>query len=140
MKDIISLDKESFYTKVREKYKKQYGDMYVSNAFEKIKEDDFHTGMKAFTSMILEKYLMYLLQFPKAEIPKENRKKKLNSLVEELKQMNGYDQVITNDVRKFFISELTKRTFEIPPRKLLDMYNRIFLTMNIEELQKNNSI
>ena len=33
-------------------------------------------GMKAFTSMILEKYLMYLLQFPKAEIPKENRKKK----------------------------------------------------------------
>lgn len=129
VKDIISLDKESFYEKTREKFKKHYGNFFMDKGLDKNGEDDFHMGINVFSAMILEKYLIYLYQFPKGEVPKESRRKKLNSLMEELKQKEDYDLVLTNDVRKYMVSELTKRTFEIAPKKLLDMYNKIFVNM-----------
>jgi len=137
--DIISLNRTFFHKKTKELYEKEYGPLSVEkiNTFlYGVFEEDLNNTMLVFDIGVLEKYLIFLQNFPNAEAPRDQRKNKINELIKELKKDPNYNKMIKNKVQEGLLEELKKMLFETPPKKLMQIYQKNFDGMEVspEEL------
>ena len=131
---ILLMNKDKLFDKIRKMYKKEYGELDEREEIATGKrEKDFLIAISVYQKVGLEEYLKFLFSYPNAEVPKEIRKKKLNSLIEGIRKEDDLKEFLINETRMYIVEEMIRATFEIPPKKLLDMYNKEFKTPKKEE-------
>ena len=119
--------------KIIEKYKKMYGFEKIDTGAANIMFNDMMRAVVVFETLILEKYIVFLNQFQKAEVPREKRKKKIKELIDSIKKHPKFENFFDKKEKSFIFDEMAKKLFEVPPQKLISLYQKIFNTVVIDE-------